>query len=63
MNAVLRDPARSLGGNTAFGVTVTFAEAQAMPAFLRLPVVLRYGKPETHGFRLTDIPLPLSEGG
>jgi hypothetical protein len=62
--AAPRGQARSLRSSAdhPIGEAVTFVEPEGKPAFLRLPVVFRYGKPETRGFRLTDIPLPLAAG-
>src|SRR5207237_9518808 len=47
VRAPVRAPARSVRSpaDRPIGVAITFTEPEGTPAFLRLPVVFRYGKP------------------
>jgi hypothetical protein len=61
-----RNPARAtllgpaMRGDPPNGLRFFFSRPRAEAAFLRLPVVVRYGSLQRRPFLLTDIPLPLA---
>jgi len=57
LRAPLRNPVRVAEDGRQ--LRVSFAMPEAVPAFLRLPVYCRFGRPERRPFRLENVPLPL----
>jgi hypothetical protein len=57
LRAPLRVPVRQADDGRS--LRLSFAQPEAAPAFLRLPLYCRFGRPERRPFRLENVPLPL----